>query len=73
MRTIPEILKAAGGAKGISEASGGTITKDAVYKWPTIGIPDRHWGLLIDLTETTPEELYRANATARGSSEGAAA
>lgn len=72
MRNLDEIIKAAGGARKISEASGPTddvgkrpITYDAVYKWPTIGIPDRHWPLVMALTETSPEELFAANCSAR--------
>jgi hypothetical protein len=66
MRTISEIIKDSGSARGISEASNGEITKDAVWKWPTIGVPDRHWPLLIQLSGATPDELYEANRLARG-------
>lgn len=72
MRNIKDIIKAAGGARAISEASGPAddagkrpLTYDAVYKWTTIGIPDRHWPLVMSLTETTPDELYSANIAAR--------
>lgn len=74
MRTIEKIIKEAGGARKISEASGPTdeagkrpLTYDAVYKWTKIGIPDRHWPLLMSLTETSPDELYAANLAARES------
>lgn len=74
MRTIAEIIKDAGGARKIQEASGGTFTSDAVYKWHEIGIPDRHWPLLVDLAQATPDELFEANIKARSSKqEGAAA
>ena len=66
MRTISEIIKAAGGARAIHEASGGTFKTDAVYKWSEIGIPDRHWPLLIELAGATPDELFEANRAARG-------
>lgn len=66
MRTIPEIIDAAGGAKAITAASGGTFKVDAVYKWPSIGVPDRHWPLLIQLAGATPDELFEANRLARG-------
>jgi hypothetical protein len=66
MRTISEIIKDSGSARGISEASNGEITKDAVWKWSTIGVPDRHWPLLIQLSGATPEELYEANLVVRG-------
>lgn len=65
MRTLRDIIEASGGAKGIEAASSGTINRDAVYKWPTIGVPDRHWDVLIRLCGTTPEELYEANRAAR--------
>ena len=65
MRTLSEIIKAAGGARGIEEASAGEIKRDAVYKWPQIGIPDRHWETVIRLAQSSPEELYQANLAAR--------
>lgn len=72
MRNLEEIIKAAGGARKISEASGPAddagkrpLTYDAVYKWSKIGIPDRHWPLVMSLTDTTAEELYIANIAAR--------
>jgi len=65
MRTISEIIKAAGGAKAIEAASCGSITTDAVYKWPGIGIPDRHWETIIPLAGSSPDELYAANIAAR--------
>lgn len=68
MRNIPEIIKAAGGPRKLHEhitARGTKFTIDAIYKWPTIGIPDRHWPLLIKLAKATPEELFKANSAAR--------
>lgn len=65
MRSLPEIIKAAGGARGIEDASSGEIKRDAVYKWPQIGIPDRHWELVIRLALSSAEELYQANLAAR--------
>lgn len=65
MRTISDIIKAAGGPRGIAEASGGSVKKDAVYKWASIGVPDRHWPLLIERAGATPDELFEANRTAR--------
>ena len=66
MRTLNEIIEAAGGPGGIEARSGGAITRDAVYKWPTIGVPDRHWELLITHADSSAEELYQANRVARG-------
>jgi hypothetical protein len=65
MRTISEIIKDAGGAKAIADACGNKFKVDAVYKWPDIGIPDRHWPLIIERAESSPEELYTANLAAR--------
>lgn len=65
MRTISEIIEAAGGPRAISEASGGKVKPDAVYKWPSIGIQDRHWPILIQRAGATPDELFEANRTAR--------
>lgn len=65
-KTIAQIIKDAGGPAAIAEASGGAIKKDAVYKWPSIGVPDRHWPILIEKAGVTPEQLYAANLAARG-------
>lgn len=70
MRTISEIIKAAGGARAIEVATEGKIKSDAVYKWPGIGVPDRHWPVLIEMAGATPDELFEANRAAR---EGASA
>lgn len=66
MRTIAEIVRDAGGAKLIAEASNGAVSRDAVYKWVEIGIPDRHWPFVIALASSSPDELYDANRLARG-------
>ena len=67
MRNIPEIIKAAGGAKAVAKATGLT---DGVRKWTQIGIPDRYWPILIDLVpELRLEELYAANRAVRGNLE----
>lgn len=71
MKTIPEILKAAGGARSIHEASvaeagaDNAIKTDAVYKWSTIGIPDRHWPLIMRLSGASADEMLSANVAAR--------
>lgn len=64
--TIAQIIKQAGGATAIADASSGAIKKDAVYKWPAIGVPDRHWPILIERAGVTAEQLYAANLAARG-------
>lgn len=65
MRTISDIIKEAGGARAIEAASDGRIKSDAVYKWATNGIPDRHWPTIMALTPVTTDELFAANRTAR--------
>ncbi|MBZ7923130.1 hypothetical protein LAC81_15165 [Ensifer adhaerens] len=66
--SIRQIIKDAGGAEVIASTIvrlGGDISKDAVYKWTKTGIPDRHWPVIIALTEHGPAELYEANCAAR--------
>lgn len=63
--TIAQIIKQAGGASAIAEASEGAIKKGAVYKWPAIGVPDRHWPILIHRAGVTAEQMYAANLAAR--------
>ena len=64
MRTIPEIIEAAGGLAVVAQRTG---LKDGVRKWAQIGIPDRYWPVLIGLVpELSPDELYAANRDVRG-------
>ena len=68
MRNVRKIIEDAGGPKKIAEASSKTrwpIAAKSVYDWPQIGIPDRHWPILVKLAKATAEELYEANKTAR--------
>lgn len=65
MRSIAEIIKDAGGATAIAEASAGKVTAEAVYKWPKIGIPDRHWPLVLPLASASADEMLAANLAAR--------
>lgn len=74
-RTIREIIKDAGGPAAISKAAkaaDGSITVDAIYKWPQIGIPDRHWPIVMPLASATAEEMLAANVAARAPQETAA-
>lgn len=68
--TIDAIIKSAGGAAAVAEAiatdTGKTFKADAVYKWPKIGIPDRHWQTIIRLSGCTAQQLFEANLEARG-------
>lgn len=69
---VKKIIKAAGGAAKISEASNGSIKVDAVYKWPQIGIPDRHWPVVMPLAGATAEEMLAANVAVRAPQDTAA-
>lgn len=67
--TIAEIIGRAGGPKAIADASrltGDPFSKDAVYKWGKGGIPDRHWPIIIALTNLEVAAIYSANLVARG-------
>lgn len=66
---IAEIIKDAGGATAIGRAfhaAGVKLGRDAVYKWASTGIPDRHWPTIIAITGHQPEVLFLANCHARG-------
>jgi hypothetical protein len=63
--TVKEILDAAGGPGKIAEASEGVVSVEAVYKWPKIGIPDRHWPFIMGLCDVSAAELLAANIAAR--------
>ncbi len=68
MRNVRQIIEDAGGPKEIAKAAKNTrwkITFKSVYDWPQIGIPDRHWPVLIKLAKATAEELMEANKKAR--------
>jgi hypothetical protein len=67
-KTVRDIIKAAGGPVAIASASEATDSKisvEAVYKWPAIGIPDRHWPLIMPLANATADEMLAANIAAR--------
>ncbi|MCZ7470282.1 hypothetical protein M0412_10750 [Agrobacterium sp. O3.4] len=67
--TIAEIISRAGGPKAIADASRLTadpFSKDAVYKWAKGGIPDRHWPIIIALTNLEVSAIYSANLATRG-------
>lgn len=68
---IKAIIADCGGVSAIHKASAAqvgeadAIKRDAVYKWPTIGIPDRHWPLVMGLSGATADEMLAANVAAR--------
>lgn len=61
MRTINEIIEAAGGPSAIVNATDGKIDSSTVRRWRMSGIPDLRWPLFIELANSSPEELYAAN------------
>ena len=67
--TVETIIDEAGGAPRIARASAKTdnpIKVDAVYKWPKkFGIPERHWSLVMSLTNRSLEDIYAANRAVR--------
>lgn len=65
VKTVSDIISAAGGAVAIAAASEGAVTPDAVYKWSRIGIPDRHWTFILPLAGATADEMLAANVAAR--------
>ena len=65
MRTVPEIIEAAGGYKIVGER---VALTDGVRKWPEIGIPNRYWDALIAMcSDLTVDELHAANRDVRRS------
>lgn len=68
-RSIPKIIKDAGGPSKVASASCGAVTVDAVYKWSKIGIPDRHWPLVMPLARASAAEMLAANLAARTQTE----
>lgn len=70
--SVQSIIKRAGGASRIAELLGGRLTSDAIYKWPKIGIPDRHWPLIMRLSGASADEMLAANVSARKMRESAA-
>ena len=62
-RSISELIEEAGGASKVSTAL--KVSPDAVYKWRDIGIPDRHWPVILPLTGASADELLAANISAR--------
>ncbi len=64
MRTIRQIIAAAGGETAINRAIG---RRRAASKWPRVGIPDRYWRTLMEMVPgLTPDELLAANSATRG-------
>jgi hypothetical protein len=65
-RTVEDLIKAVGGRKAAAglTGSGGY----APYKWPKIGIPEKHWPVFIEHAGASPDEIFAANQRARAAS-----
>lgn len=67
MTTNRDIIKQAGGALAVAQASQSTahpVKADAVWKWYSNGIPAEHWPLIIALTGVSLQTLYDLNIKA---------
>lgn len=71
MRTVADIIRDAGGPSAIASKSEGSISIEAVYKWSKIGIPDRHWSVVLPMAHATAEEMLSANIAARSKEQAA--
>ncbi len=60
MRTVRELIAAAGGHKKLAAQIG--ITESGIKRWRQIGIPPKHWALMMRLVQSNIEELEAANA-----------
>lgn len=65
MSTIADIINRCGGIEAIRKAIG--TTDWAVRKWPSNGIPEKHWAVLRSLGAVTADELHRVNEGIRAS------
>lgn len=82
VRTVRQIIKDAGGPERIAAASVKASARDAetpkvsvkgVYNWVRIGIPEKHWPLMLRLAKADAGEVYRANRMLRQRPTGSAA
>lgn len=71
MRNVRQIIDACGGADALAERL--SISGWAIHKWPKNGIPEKHWAALIDIAESSPQELFGANERARVAAQDTAA
>ena len=68
-QTVADIIRTAGGPAAIQaelEKFGHSLTRDAIYKWQKTGIPDRYWSAILNMSNFTTDDIYRANCLARG-------
>ena len=65
MITIKEIIDAAGGASSVAKRC--NLTARAVYSWQEVGILDKYWPALIEMSSKAfePAEIHQANLVAR--------
>ncbi len=65
MITIKEIVEASGGFIAVARRC--DLTVRAVYSWQEVGILDKYWSALIEMSDKAfePTEIYQANLVAR--------
>lgn len=64
MISVREIINRSGGYQAIVDAylaRGVELDASTPRKWPKIGIPSRHWPIIIELSKVTPAQLLAAN------------
>lgn len=70
MNTVSEIIIACDGRQSIADAilsEGSEISSDAVRKWESNGIPEKHWRVISSLCGATAEQLHSINEALRDS------
>jgi hypothetical protein len=68
MKTVRDIIAAAGGPREIARAAKKSrykLVAKSVYDWPTIGIPEKHWATILKLADVSVAELHQANEAVR--------
>lgn len=71
-KTVRDIIKDAGGPAAVVAACPQDLTVDAVYKWPSNGVPDRYWPFILPLANASADEMLAANELARAEKAGSA-
>lgn len=63
MRTIRQIIYDAGIHRIVTASAGSEtpITAKGVYNWFKLGIPQRHWPVIMKLARSSEAEIFKAN------------
>lgn len=68
MMTIRDIVKLCGGAEAVASSIASSMgraekrfTSNAVYKWYSNGIPERHWSVIRRMSGVQAEQIHAAN------------